>query len=58
MYKKVCCTCKVVFLLIKFIVVVYRFRFLHLVFSITQFYIFFKETIRELRSLALAKFIH
>ena len=43
--KKVCCKCKVAFLLFGSIVVVfYRSRCLHLVFSISRFYIF-EETI-------------
>ena len=53
--KKVCCTCKVVFLLIRSIVVAfYRSRCLHLVFSITRFYIFFKETINIKESFAFS----
>ena len=55
--KKVCCTCKVFFffLLIRSIVVVfYRFRCLHLVFSITRFYIFFEETINIKESFAFS----
>ena len=55
MYKKVCCTCKVVFLLIRSIVVVfYRSRCLHLVFSTTRFYIFFEETINIKESFAFS----
>ena len=44
-----CCTCKVFFfLLIRSIVVVfYRSRCLHLVFSSTRFYIFIEETINK-----------
>ena len=53
---QVCCTCKVFFfLLIRSIVVVfYRFRCLHLVFSITRFYIFFEETINIKESFAFS----
>ena len=54
MYKKVCCKCKVAFLLIGFIVVVFhRSRCLHLVFSINRFYIF-EETINIKESFAFS----
>ena len=50
-----CCTCKVVFLLIRPVVVVfYRSRCFHLVFSITRFYIFFEETINIKESFAFS----
>ena len=53
--KKVCCTCKVVFLLIRSIVVAfYRSRCFQIVFSITRFYIFFKETINIKESFAFS----
>ena len=44
--RKVWGTCKVVFFLIRSSVIVfYRSRCFHLFFSVTRFYIFFKETI-------------
>ena len=52
--KKVYCTCKVVFLLIRSIVFVfYRSRCLYFVFSITPFSIFFEEFINVKESFAL-----
>ena len=55
MYKKVCCTCKVVFLLIRSIVVVfYRSRCFHLVLSITRFCILFQKTINIKESFAFS----
>ena len=50
-----CCTCKVCFLLIRSVVVVfYRSRCFHLVFRITRFYIFFEETINIKESFAFS----
>ena len=52
-----CCTCKVCFLLIRSVVVVvvfYRSRCFHLVFSITRFNIFFEETINIKESFAFS----
>ena len=46
--KKVCCTCKNVFLLIRPIVVFHRSPALPSPFSITRFYIFFEQTITNI----------
>ena len=59
--KKVCCTCKVAFLLIRPLVVFHRSPALPSTLSITGFYILFEQTINiiEIFSLlALAKFIY
>ena len=54
--KKVCSTCKVCFLLIRSIVVVfYRFRCFHPVFNIIRLYIFFEETMSIKESLAFSR---
>ena len=55
MYKKEFRACKVVFWLIRSIVVIfYHSRCLHLVFSITRFYIFFEEMLKKASLLVLA----
>ena len=50
--KKVCCTCKVAFLLIRPIVVFPPFSGVSLPLSITRFYILFEQTINIIESLA------
>ena len=59
MYKKVCCTCKVAFLLIRPVVIFSPFSLPSLL-SITRFYILFEQTLNIMRALllALAKSIH
>ena len=54
MYKKVCCTCKVVFLLIRPIVVFHRSPVLPSPLSITRFYILFDQTINIIESFAFS----
>ena len=52
MYKKVCCTSKVAFLLIRPIVVFHRSPALSSPLSITRFYILFEQTINAIGSSA------
>ena len=52
--KKVCCTCKVAFLLIRPIVVFHRSPALPSPLSITLFYILFEQTINIIESFALS----
>ena len=54
MYKKVCCTCKVAFLLIRPIVVFHRSPALPSPLSITRFYILFEQTINIIESFAFS----
>ena len=54
MYKKVCCTCKVAFLLIRPIVVFHRSPALPSPLSITGFYILFEQTINIIESFAFS----
>ena len=52
--KKVCCTCKVAFLLIRPIVVFHRSPALPSPLSITRFYILFEQTINIIESFAFS----
>ena len=54
MYKKVCCTCRVAFLLIRPIVVFHRSPVLPSPLSITGFYILFEQTINVIESFAFS----
>ena len=54
MYKKMCCTCKVAFLLIRPIVVFHRSPALPSPLSITRFYILFEQTINIIESFAFS----
>ena len=56
MYKKVCCTCKVAFLLIRPIVVFHRSLALPSPLSITRFYILFEQTINSIETLYIIWF--
>ena len=53
-HKKVCCTCKVPFLLIRPIVVFHHSPALPSPFSITQFYILFEQNINNMESFAFS----
>ena len=53
MYKKVCCTCKVAFLLIRPIVVFHPSPALPSPLSITRFYILFEQTLDVIGALLL-----
>ena len=52
--KKVCCTCKVAFLLIRLIVVFHRSPALPSPLSITRFYILFEQTINIIEGFAFS----
>ena len=52
--KKVCCTCKVAFLLIRPIVVFHRSPALPLPLSITRFYILFEQTINVIENFSFS----
>ena len=54
MYKKVCCTCKVAFLLIRPIVVFHRSPALPSPLNITRFYILFEQTLNIIESFAFS----
>ena len=54
MYKKVCCTCKVAFLLMRPIVVFHRSPALPSPLSITGCYILFEQTINVIESFAFS----
>ena len=54
MYKKGCCTCKIVFLLIRPIVVFHRSPALPSPLSTTRFYILFEQTINVIESFAFS----
>ena len=54
MYKKVCCTCKVTFLLIRPVVVFHRSPGLPSPLSITRLYTLFEQTINIIESFAFS----